>query len=149
MKENDNFATAECPVARTLGVLGDKWSLMIIRDAFDGIGRFSDLQKSTGAAKNILAARLKQLVSAGVLETIPAAEGSAYHAYQLSAKGRALFPLIISLRQWGEEYLFSAGETHSLLQDSRNGEPLEKLQVRNRRGEVLEPAQSVRIRVVK
>lgn len=84
-----------------------------------------------------------------MLETIPAAEGSAYHAYQLSAKGRALFPLIISLRQWGEEYLFSAGETHSLLQDSRNGEPLEKLQVRNRRGEVLEPAQSVRIRVVK
>ena len=67
MTHEETFITTTCPVARSVNVLGDRWILMIIRDAFDGISRFSDFQKSTGVAKNILAARLKTLTEAGIL----------------------------------------------------------------------------------
>lgn len=92
---------APCPVARTLDVIGDWWSLLIVRDAFDGVTRFSEFQKGLGMAKNILATRLRALVTHGVLEIVPAADGSAYQEYVLTEKGRALFPVIVGLRQWG------------------------------------------------
>ena len=63
---------AECPVARAVDVVGDRWSLLLVRDAFDGITRFSDFQRSLGLARNILASRLKDLVGAGILEVVPA-----------------------------------------------------------------------------
>src|ERR1051326_2908722 len=93
-----------CPVPRTVDIVGDKWSLMIIRDAFDGIRRFSQFQQNLGIAKNILAARLRDLVDAGILLPVPASDGSRYQEYALTEKGEALFDLIISLRQWGEEH---------------------------------------------
>lgn len=68
---------AQCPVARTLDVIGDWWSLLIVRDAFDGVRRFSEFQKGLGMAKNILSTRLRTLVAHGVLETVPASDGSA------------------------------------------------------------------------
>lgn len=68
---------AQCPVARALEVLGDRWALMILRDAFDGLRRFSEFQKNLGLAKNILASRLKLLVESGLLMTQPASDGSA------------------------------------------------------------------------
>ena len=76
--ENASPQNSECPVARTLDVIGDRWSLMIIRDAFDDIRRFSEFQKSLGVAKNILASRLKALVEVGVFDVRPASDGSAY-----------------------------------------------------------------------
>ncbi|CAI2929385.1 Uncharacterized HTH-type transcriptional regulator yybR [Serratia entomophila] len=92
---------AQCPVARTLDVIGEWWSLLIVRDAFDGVRRFSEFQKGLGMAKNILSTRLRTLVAHGVLEVVPASDGSAYQEYALTAKGRALFPVIVGLRQWG------------------------------------------------
>lgn len=92
---------AQCPVARALEVLGDRWALMILRDAFDGLRRFSEFQKNLGLAKNILASRLKWLVESGLLELQPASDGSAYKEYVLTGKGRAVFPLVVGLRQWG------------------------------------------------
>ncbi|MFP3498702.1 helix-turn-helix domain-containing protein, partial [Pseudomonas sp. SIMBA_059] len=74
---------AQCPVARALEVLGDRWALMILRDAFDGLRRFSEFQKNLGLAKNILASRLKLLVESGLLMTQPASDGSAYKEYVL------------------------------------------------------------------
>ena len=68
---------AQCPVARALEILGDRWALMILRDAFDGLRRFSEFQKNLGLAKNILASRLKLLVESGLLMTQPASDGSA------------------------------------------------------------------------
>ena len=91
-------ADATCPVARAIDIVGDKWSLLIIRDAFDGVRRFSPVQRSLGIAKNILAARLRDLVEAGVLRTSPAPGGSAYQEYVLTEQGEDLFSLIISLR---------------------------------------------------
>lgn len=107
---DDNSPTGnECPVARTLEAIGDRWSLMIIRDAFDDVRRFSEFQKSLGVAKNILASRLKTLVQVGVFEVCPASDGSAYKEYVLTDKGREIFPLVVSMRQWGERFLFEAG----------------------------------------
>ena len=96
-------------MARALDVIGDRWSMMILRDAFDGLRRFSEFQKNLGLAKNILAARLKLLVESGLLELQPASDGSAYKEYVLTEQGRAVFPVVIGLRQWGERFLFKAG----------------------------------------
>ena len=129
----------QCPVARALEVLGDRWALMILRDAFDGLRRFSEFQKNLGLAKNILASRLKILVESGLLALQPASDGSAYKEYVLTEKGRSVFPLVIALRQWGEQFLFEAGETRSALLDRATGETVETLQVRARDGRVLGP----------
>lgn len=149
MNYEETFVKTPCPVARACAVLGDKWALMLVRDAFDGITRFSDFQKSTLAAKNILTTRLKKLVDDGIFVTRPASDGSAYQEYILSEKGRALFPLIVCLRQWGEANLFAPGETYSVLVDNETGAPVEKMQVRNAQGEIIEAAQSRRVPMTK
>lgn len=138
----------ECPVARTLEAIGDRWSLMIVRDAFDDIRRFSEFQKSLGVAKNILASRLKALVEVGVFEVQPASDGSAYKEYVLTEKGREIFPVVVSMRQWGERFLFEAGETRSVLLDNVSGEPLMPIEVRSASGKKLGPADCHRVRLV-
>ena len=137
---------APCPVARTLDVIGDWWSLLIVRDAFDGVTRFSEFQKGLGMAKNILATRLRALVTHGVLEIVPAADGSAYQEYVLTEKGRALFPVIVGLRQWGEDHLFAEGEAHSTLVESDSGRPVPRLTPIGNAGQTLTPLNT---RVVK
>ena len=82
-----------CPMARALEIVGDQWSLLIVRDAFDGMRRFGEFQQSLGVAKNILADRLKWLVQEGVFDLVPASDGSLYQEYALTAKGRGLFPV--------------------------------------------------------
>lgn len=144
MTHEETFVTTTCPVARTVDLLGDRWMLMIIRDAFDGMSRFSDFQKSTGVAKNVLAARLKILLEAGIFSQAPANEGGAYKAYHLTEKGKSLLPLIVSLRQWGEEHLFQEGESVSRLMDAAQ-QPVARLRVTDRNGNVLTPEQLQRI----
>jgi DNA-binding HxlR family transcriptional regulator len=126
-----SLADADCPVARALDVIGDWWSLLIIRDAFDGVRRFSDFQSRLGIAKGMLASRLHELVERGVLETEPASDGSAYREYVLTQRGRALFLVIVALRQWGEDHLYRRGERHSRLVDTQNGEPVGHLELRS------------------
>ncbi|WP_440091111.1 winged helix-turn-helix transcriptional regulator [Pseudomonas putida] len=138
---------AQCPVARALEVLGDRWALMILRDAFDGLRRFSEFQKNLGLAKNILTSRLKLLVESGLLMTQPASDGSAYKEYVLTDKGRSVFPVVVGLRQWGERFLFEAGEARSELVDGVTGQALEILQVRAQDGRVLHPEDCQRRRV--
>src|SRR5216683_4914465 len=78
-----SFKANLCPVARSLDTIGEWWSLLIVRDALSGIRRFSDFHKSLGLAKNILSARLKKLVACGIMEHVPASDGSAYQEYAL------------------------------------------------------------------
>jgi len=125
-----------CPVARSLDTIGEWWSLLIVRDALSGVRRFSDFQKSLGLAKNILSARLKKLVACGIMEQVPASDGSAYQEYALTQKGRDLFPAIVALRQWGESYLFSRGEKRFQVLDKRTRKP-PRLEVQNAKGEIL------------
>jgi DNA-binding HxlR family transcriptional regulator len=127
-----------CPVARSLDTIGEWWSLLIVRDALTGIRRFSDFQKSLGLAKNILSARLKKLVACGIMEQVPASDGTAYQEYALTQKGQDLFPVIIALRQWGEGYLFSRGEKRLQGLDKRTRRP-PRLEVQNAKGEIVTP----------
>jgi len=131
-----SFKANLCPVARSLDTIGEWWSLLIVRDALSGIRRFSDFQKSLGLAKNILSARLSKLVACGVMEQVPASDGSAYREYALTQKGRELFPVIVALRQWGEGYLFSRGEKRLQVLDKRTGKPF-RVEVLNAKGEIL------------
>lgn len=128
-----------CTVARSLDVIGDWWSLLIIRDALDGKRRFKDFERSLGLAKNILSARLKTLVAHGILETVPASDGSAYREYAPTEKGLRLFPVIIALGQWGAEFLFDPTEPMSRPVDARDGKPLTRIQVVASDGRVLRP----------
>ncbi|MFN1147151.1 winged helix-turn-helix transcriptional regulator [Serratia liquefaciens] len=137
---------APCPVARTLDVIGDWWSLLIVRDAFDGVCRFSEFQKGLGMAKNILSTRLRTLVAQGILEIAPASDGSAYQEYILTDKGRALFPVIVGLRQWGEDHLFAEQEAHSTLVESDSGQPIPRMTPTGSVGQTLTPLNT---RVVK
>jgi DNA-binding HxlR family transcriptional regulator len=134
---------AECPVARAVDVVGDRWVLLIVRDAFDGISRFSDFQRNLGLAKNILSSRLRELVAQGILEVVPASDGSAYHEYALTRKGRDLFVLLVGLRQWGEDHLFEDDEPHSVLLDVRTQKPLRKLEARDAAGRVLTSTEAI------
>lgn len=138
---------SECPVARALEAIGDRWSLMIIRDAFDGIRRFSEFQKSLGVAKNILASRLKALVEVGVFDVQPASDGSAYKEYALTEKGRELFAVVISMRQWGERFLFEPHEPRSVLVDNESGQPLMRIEVCASTGQKLEALDCHRVRL--
>ncbi len=104
------FAKADCPVARALDAIGDWWSLLIVRDAFDGLRRFGDFQKNLGIAKGMLTTRLRTLVELGVLEQVAASDGSAYHEYVLTKRGHDLFPVVVGLRQWGEAHLSPAAK---------------------------------------
>lgn len=139
MVQRTTHSSASCPVARPLDAIGDWWSLLIVRDAFDGLRRFGEFQKSLGLAKNILATRLRNLVEHGVLELAPASDGSAYSEYVLTEKGLALFPVLVALRQWGEAYFFDPKESHVALVDARSGRPVRKLELRAHDGRLLGP----------
>ncbi|GAA2316846.1 helix-turn-helix transcriptional regulator [Streptomyces caniferus] len=139
MVARTRFDDSECPVARSVDAIGDWWSLLIVRDAFDGSRRFGEFQRSLGVAKNILVARLRTLVAGGVLESVPASDGSAYREYVLTPKGEALFPVIVALRQWGEQNFFAPGEPHSQLVDRRQGHHLRALEVLSADGRRLTP----------
>jgi DNA-binding HxlR family transcriptional regulator len=137
MVKRTSLEKAECPIARSLDVFGDWWSLLIIRDAFLGIRRFSEFQKSIGLAKNILTVRLRALVEQRILKTAPASDGSAYQEYVLTPKGRGVFPVLVALRQWSEEFSFSPGGCPTLLVDRDNGHPVRKLELHARDGRLL------------
>ena len=132
--------TSTCPIARALDVIGDWWSLLIVRDAFLGKRRFCEFQKSLSLAKNILCVRLQKLVSHGVLTTGPASDGSAYQEYRLTDKGRSLYLVLVALRQWGERNLFEKGELDLLLVDRETGQPVKPLELRSQDGRLLGPA---------
>lgn len=94
-----------CPVARTMSVVGDRWTLLILRDCFLGVSRFDGFQKSLGVTRHVLADRLKRLVDAEILEKSAYSERPPRYDYQLTQKGRDLGPALIALRDWGKTYM--------------------------------------------
>lgn len=126
-----------CPVARTLDLVGDRWSLLIVRDAMDGARAFGDFQQRTGIARNILTDRLRRLVERGILDREAAPSGRR-QVYTLTRAGRDLFAVVVALRQWGERHAFESGETHSVLVDER-GLALAELRPTDTRGATVGP----------
>lgn len=96
-------ALVPCPVARTLEIIGEWWTLLIVRDAIRGLRRFDDF-KRTGIADNILTARLKKLTEEGILERRLYQERPARYEYVLTQKGSALGPVVLALRTWGRQW---------------------------------------------
>lgn len=98
-----------CSVARTLELVGERWTLLIIRDAFLGVRRFGDFADRLGIARNVLQDRLGRLVDAGILERVPYQDRPVRHEYRLTDMGRDLWPSIEALRQFGDAHLAPEG----------------------------------------
>ena len=97
-----------CSIARTLDIVGEKWALLAVREVFLGDRRFDEMVRRTGAPRDTLAARLRTLVSAGILDRRQYSEHPARFEYHLTDAGRDLYPVIVTLMHWGDQYL--AGE---------------------------------------
>ncbi|NIE97038.1 helix-turn-helix transcriptional regulator [Acinetobacter sp. Tr-809] len=127
-----------CPVARCVDVIGDRWSLLIVRDIMDGKHRFGDLQRSLSVARNILSNRLHKLIDAEILELQGASDGTAYQEYILTDQGKQLFPVIVALRQWGEQHLFGKQEPHSILIEKSTQKPVPLMRLTSSEGDSLD-----------
>jgi len=123
--QRTRFDNRECPVAQSLELIGEWWSLLIIRDAFRGLRRFESFQTSLGIARNMLSRRLKALVAAGILEKRPYSERPRRYEYRLTQKGRELMPVMVSLMIWGNRWSAPAAGPSVLLVDRATGEPIE------------------------
>jgi DNA-binding HxlR family transcriptional regulator len=106
-QETATWDRVGCSVAGTLGVVGEKWTLLVLREAFLGVRRFADLQRNLGAPRAVLTDRLATLVQQGVLVRVPyRAEGERQrHEYRLTQKGIDLYPTLVALMEWGDRYL--------------------------------------------
>ena len=102
--ERKSFADMHCSVAQCLEVVGEWWSLLIVRDVFLGVTRFDQLQERLGISRNILQQRLNRLVDAGVLQKVPYNDHPPRYDYRLTGKGRDLWPVLTAMRQWGDKH---------------------------------------------
>ncbi|MFP5255322.1 MAG: winged helix-turn-helix transcriptional regulator [Acidimicrobiia bacterium] len=104
-----SFADMQCSVAQSLEVIGEWWTLLILRDAFLGVTRFDDFASRLGIARNVLTNRLDTLVANDVLARVPYDEARGRYDYRLTPKGRALLPVLTAIRQWGDEWILGEG----------------------------------------
>jgi DNA-binding HxlR family transcriptional regulator len=99
-----DYSGQNCSIARTLEVIGERWTMLIVREAFLGTRRFDEFQRRTGAARNVLQARLERLVDEGVLRRVPYQERPPRYEYRLTRKGTDLLPVLQSLMLWGDRH---------------------------------------------
>jgi DNA-binding HxlR family transcriptional regulator len=107
--ERKSFSDMHCSVAQCLEVVGEWWSMLILRDAFLGVTRFDQFQERLGISRNILNQRLARLIEAGVLVKVPYSDHPPRHDYRLTDKGRDLWPVLTTMRQWGDKYVAPDG----------------------------------------
>ena len=103
--ERFRYSAENCSIRRTLDVVGEKWTLLVLREAFYGVRRFSDIQRNLGIARNILSTRLQSLVGAGIFERRLYQEEPERYEYRLTQAGRDLYPAIVTLMRWGDRHL--------------------------------------------
>jgi DNA-binding HxlR family transcriptional regulator len=127
------FAHMNCSIARALEQIGEWWTFLIVREALMGTRRFDKFQSNLGIARNILAARLKKLVARGMLERTVASDDARRVEYRMTEKGRALFPVLMALREWGEQWVVGPGRVPVIVVDRVNAQPIE-VRVTNRDG---------------
>ncbi|MGW1764919.1 winged helix-turn-helix transcriptional regulator [Streptomyces sp. NPDC002073] len=111
MPQRTGLGDADCAIAQALDVVGDWWTLLVVRDAARGLSRFEEFQRELGVSRKVLTERLKLLVDAGVLTREPYQERPVRHAYRLTARGRALLPVLVALQDWGDTWVLGEGET--------------------------------------
>ena len=116
-----DFTTHGCPVARAMAVLGERWAILVLREAFYGTTRFDAFQRNLGIAPNILSARLRDLVAHGMLERVPAGPGGTRHEYRLTEKGRDFFPAYVALKRWADRWMTGPEGPLVVLQEAATG----------------------------
>jgi DNA-binding HxlR family transcriptional regulator len=118
-------AALSCPIPAAVELIGEKWAFLILRGALNGLQHFEEFQAGLGIARNILSDRLSRLVSGGILERAPDPSDKRKVTYSLTAKGEGLLPVVLALRQWGEQWGY--GKMQVVLADRRDGKPVRKI----------------------
>ena len=127
----------DCGVAQALDILGDWWTLLVVRDAFFGVRRFRDFQADLGIAKNVLSQRLQHLVEHEILERIDVGEHGTRYEYQLTEKGEALLPVLTALREWSDDWIYGRGDEPLIVRERKTGRRVPRLRVRGVEGRAL------------
>jgi DNA-binding HxlR family transcriptional regulator len=120
-------AALSCPIPAAVELIGEKWAFLILRGAFNGLEHFEEFQAGLGIARNILSDRLSKLVAGGILERSADPSDKRKVIYSLTEKGESLLPVMLSIRQWGEDW--GLGEMQIVLADLRNGRPIQRIKV--------------------
>lgn len=128
-------AALTCPLPPAVELIGEKWAFLILRGAFNGLHHFEEFQAGLGIARNILSDRLSKLVAGDILERSADPSDKRRVIYSLTAKGEGLLPVVLALRQWGEEWGY--GKMQIVLADRRDGRPVRKLCVLSHDGREL------------
>jgi DNA-binding HxlR family transcriptional regulator len=128
-------AALSCPLPAAVELIGEKWAFLILRGALNGLKHFEEFQAGLGIARNILSDRLSKMVAGGILERAPDPEDGRRVIYSLSAKGEGLLPVVLALRQWGEQWGY--GRMKVVLADARDREPVRKICVLSHDGREL------------
>ena len=134
-----NWNQENCSVARALGVLGDTWTLLILREAFFGTRRFADFEARLAISKNVLSQRLQHLVDHGVLEKIDVGRHGPRFEYRLTHMGKDLTTVLTALRQWGDRWILGEGNEPLIVVDRATGEPIEPVRIRRSDGSPIGP----------
>jgi DNA-binding HxlR family transcriptional regulator len=128
-------AALSCPLPAAVELIGEKWAFLILRGALNGLKHFEEFQAGLGIARNILSDRLSKLVAGGILERAADPEDGRRVIYSLSAKGEGLLPVVLALRQWGEQWGY--GRMEVVLADARDRKPVRKICVLSHDGREL------------
>ncbi|MFM2372248.1 MAG: hypothetical protein RIS85_1970 [Pseudomonadota bacterium] len=130
---------AQCGLPLALEAMGERWSFMILRAAFNGVRHFEDFLEALGIARNILSNRLSRLVEAGILKREHCANDRRRIEYRLTPKGLDLLPAMLALRQWGEKWQLNCS-ANPVLCDARDGQPIMPIGIQGHDGRTLTPA---------
>lgn len=131
------FEDENCAVAQALGILGDGWTMLIIREAFLGTRRFGDFQSNLGVAKNVLAQRLQHLVDHQIMETVDVGRYGRRFEYELTPRGKDLITLVTALRQWGDRWIYGKGGEPLIIRDRRTHKRIPRLRLVDESGRPL------------
>lgn len=118
-------AALSCPLPSAVELIGEKWAFLILRGSFNGLKHFEEFQAGLGIARNILSDRLSKLVAGGILERAPDPEDGRRVIYSLTPKGEGLLPVVLALRQWGEQWGY--GKMKVVLADRRDRRPVRRI----------------------
>lgn len=135
--KQSRLANNECSMARAMEVVGDRWSILILREAFYGVKRFDEFEYYVGIAPNILSNRLKKFVDSGVMTRVPLPEHSGRYEYVLTEKGRDFFPAYLALKKWGDDWLAEPKGPQVVFRDRTAGHPIEYPELRTAGGKPL------------
>ena len=136
-RKRGRVANAQCSMARAMAVVGDRWSILILREAYYGTRRFDAFEYYIGVAPNILSNRLKKFVDAGIMTRVPLPEHSSRYDYVLTDKGRDFFPAYLALKKWGDDWLAEPGGPQVVFREREGGRAIEYPELLTRDGKPL------------